>query len=111
MRDVRHGEHLWYWWDGEGFFSDTHSDKIYFTLGHVDFDADVVVRALASTLQRDGVVDSLAEGFKVLEGSSLQQGYVGLLSGEGIYQVCDKDGETEYGDTVEETFEATWIEL
>ena len=111
MRDIRHGEHLWYWWEGEGYFSETNSDLVYFTLGHVDSDTEVVVRALASTLQRDGVVDSLSDGFRMLEKSSFYQGHVGVLEGETVYQVCSEEGDTEYGDQVVEIFDATWVEL
>jgi hypothetical protein len=111
MRDIRHGEHLWYCWEGEGYFAETGSDLIYFTVGHVDFDTEVVTRALASTLQRDGIVDSLADGFRMLENSSALQGHVGILEGESVYYVCDEDGETEYGDKVQETLDATWVEL
>jgi len=111
MKDLRPGEHLWFWWEGEGYFADTRSELIYFTLGHVDVDNDVVLRALASTLQRDGIVDSLGEGFRMAEAGVTQQGHVGILPGESVYYVCDEDGETEYGDQVENSLDATWIEL
>lgn len=111
MRDVRHGEHLWVCWEGEGYFSDTHSDIIYFTIGHVDIDNELVRRALASTLQRDGIADSLADGFKLLESSEGQQGHAGFIVGESEYVVCNEDGETEYGDQVVECLDATWIEI
>ena len=111
MKDVRHGEHLWFCWEGDGYFPDTGSDLIYFTLGHVEVDNEVVLRALASTLQRDGVVDSLADGFRMVESATSQQGHAGILDGEQVYLVCDEDGETEYGDQVVESLDATWVEL
>lgn len=111
MRDVRHGEHLWLSWEGEGYFPDTRSELVYFTLGHVDLDNELVRRALASTLQRDGIVDALSDGFKLMEASVHQQGHAGILPGESEYLVCDEDGETEYGDRVEEVLDATWVEL
>lgn len=111
MKDVRHGEHLWQSWEGEGYFSDNHSDLVYFTIGDVDVEHELVRRALASTLQRDGVVDSLSDGFKLLENSTTQDGFGGLLDGETEYTVCDEDGETEYGDSVLEVVNITWVEF
>lgn len=109
MRDIRHGEHLWQSWEGEGYFFESNFEIIYFTLGEVDYDNDLVRRALASSLQRDGVVDSLSDGFKIIEDSVPSLGFVGFLPGETEYVVCDSDGETEYGDTVVEVINATWI--
>lgn len=111
MKDIRHGEHLWNSWEGEGYFSDTHSEFIYFTLGEVDFDHDLVRRALASTLQRDGVADGLSGGFKLIEASTTVFGFVGMLPGEIEYTVCDEEGDTEYGDRVVEPIYATWVEF
>lgn len=111
MKDVRHGEHLWQCWEGEGYFSDTYSEFIYFTLGDADFEHDLVRRALASTLQRDGVADGLSGGFKLIESSVLVSGFVGVLPGDTEYTVCDEDGDTQYGDRVGEPFIAMWVEF
>lgn len=111
MRDIRHGEQLWSSWEGEGYFSDTHSELIYFTEGDVDINNEIVRRALASTLQRDGIADSLSDGFKMLEMSVTQGGFAGFLPGETEYSVCDDEGMTEYGDTVENVLEITWVEF
>ena len=111
MKDIRHGEHLWQSWEGEGYFSDTHSELIYFTVGDVDVDNEIVRRALASTLQRDGVSDSLSDGFKLLATSYTQGGFAGFLPDDSEYTVCDESGETEYGDFVKEALEATWVEF
>lgn len=111
MRDIRHGEHLWFQWSGEGYYSDSDSDLIYCTIGHVDMDNEVVQRALASVLQRDGIVDSLGDGFKFLEDRPIQAGWAGFLPGEKDYIYCDESGETEYGDIAENPEEFTWIEF
>jgi hypothetical protein len=111
MRDIRHGEHLWHFWEGEGYFSDAYSTLIYYTEGTVDIDNEVVKRALASTLQRDGLADSLSDGFKMLEGSTSRGGFAGFISGESEHTVCDEGGLTEYGDTVDKILEITWIEF
>jgi hypothetical protein len=102
---------LWQCWEGEGYFSNNTAELIYFTLGEVDCDNDLVRRALASSLQRDGVVDSLSDGFRIIENSVALQGFVGLLPDEREYTVCDSEGQTEYGDTVDEAINATWIEI
>ena len=111
MRDIRHGEHLWQSWDGDGYTPSQDFDLIYFTLGSVDVEHELVRRALASTLQRDGIVDSLSDGFKILENSKVDEGFAGILEGELEYTACDEDGETEYGDFVEEIFAITWVEI
>lgn len=111
MKDIRHGEHLWLSWEGEGYFSDTHSELIFFTEGAVDMDNEIVRRALASVLQRDGICDSLSDGFKLLEGSSTLGGFAGFLPGETEYTVCDEEGYTEYGDKVEKVLDMTWVEF
>lgn len=111
MRDIRHGEHLWQSWEGEGYFSDTHSELIYFTEGAVDIDNEIVRRALASVLQRDGISDSLSDGFKLIEASTTQGGFAGFLPDETEYTVCDDEGVTEYGDTVVEALPMTWVEF
>jgi hypothetical protein len=111
VRDVRHGEHLWQCWGGEGYSSGSTAELVYFTLGEVDYDNDLVRRALASSLQRDGVVDSLSDGFRIIEDCVALLGFVGLLPGEREYTVCDSEGETEYGDVVDEVINATWVEI
>lgn len=111
MRDVRHGEGLWFEWNGNGSFSEGDSDLVYCTIGHVDIYNEVVRRALASVLQRDGVVDSLSDGFKYIEDKDVSVGWAGLLPDESEYTYCDETGETEYGDQVEKIEEFTWIEF
>jgi len=111
MRDIRHGEGLWFEWSGNGYFSGGNSDLVYCTIGHVDVDNEIVRRALASVLQRDGVVDTLGEGFKHIEEREVYVGWAGILPDENEYTYCDESGETEYGDIVEKTEEFTWIEF
>ena len=111
MRDIRHGEHLWFQWSGEGYYSDGGSNLVYCTIGHIDMDNEIVRRALASVLQRDGVVDSLGDGFKFLEDKPVQVGWAGILPDEKDYVYCDESGETEYGDFAKNPEEFTWIEF
>lgn len=111
MRDKRPGEGLWFEWSGSGYFSEGDSDLVYCTIGHVDVDNEIVRRALASVLQRDGIADSLGDGFKLIESKVISIGWAGILPDENDYTYCDDSGETEYGDQVQKIEEFTWIEF
>jgi len=111
VRDIRHGESKWVFWTGEGYFFNSHSEVVYFTNEHVDMTNDIVLRALASTLQRDGIVDSLSDGFKAVDGAQVFEGYAGILPDEKDYTVCDEHGETQYGDVVNTIYSFTWVEF
>lgn len=112
MKDVRVGESLWQQWDGYGYYPQGDSSEIvYFTEEHVDMDNELVRRALASNLQRDGIADSLSDGFKMLEDATIDTGWAGFLPQESELTYCDENGETEYGDIVEKTISITWIEF
>lgn len=111
MRDKRPGEGLWFEWGGSGYFSEGDSDLVYCTIGHVDVENEVVRRALASVLQRDGISDSLGDGFKLVEDKVIRIGWAGILPDEQDYIYCDESGETEYGDHVHKIKEFTWIEI
>lgn len=111
MKDVRVGEQLWHEWHGQGYESKTDAKVVYFTNDHVDIDNEIVRRALASTLQRDGIADSLSEGFNMIESGYVDIGWAGIIINEKEYWACDEDGETEYGDSVENRVLVTWIEF
>lgn len=112
MKDSRAGDWLWEEWTGEeyGSFSDG-SDLVYFTQGHVDVNNDIVMRALASALQRDGVCHSLSEGYLLARESEIVQGWAGILPDEMDFIVCNEDCETPYGDIVPKAIPCTWVEL
>lgn len=111
MKDSRAGDYLWDQWQGEGYEGRFGYDLIYFTEGHVDIDNEVVKRALASAIQRDGVADSLRDGFFLIESSESEWGWAGIIEDELEFSVCSEGGETPYGDFVLESFPITWIEL
>ena len=99
-------------WDGDHSYNlMDESDLAYYTVGHVDLETDIVIRALASTLQRDGLADSLGDGFKALDNCALTQGYAGFVDGEIFMSTCNENGETEYGETVDTIMEITWVQL
>jgi hypothetical protein len=111
MKDSRKGECLWVEWSGEGFVPSRPSTIIFYTHEHVDLSIDVVKRALASALQRDGSVVSLGHGYGAVEAANTIHGYSGHIDGEIYLSVCNSSGETVYGDIVDEIFETTWVEI
>jgi hypothetical protein len=110
MRDLRTGECLWSEWTGDGFNSDS-SEPIFFTQGHIDIEHEVVSRALASALQRDGSAVTLGDGFKLVERARVTHGFAGVVDGDIDFAVCDELGETREGDEVDEVLEITWVDF
>jgi hypothetical protein len=111
MRLNRLGETLWSQWDGVNLGDPSYSVITFFTDGNVDLDHEVVRRALASRLQRDGLVDSLGDAYKALDTSIIRHGFYGLLPDDVDMLECSEQGETYYGDLVPEPLEATWVEV
>lgn len=111
MKDSRVGELLWKEWTGDGF--DPHFDEsiVFFTDEHVDLENELIRRALASALQRDGISVSLANGFQSLESARITVGYAGEVDGDIDLSVCDEAGETPYGDSVDQVTPITWVEV
>ena len=109
MKDSRIGESLWFIWDGINH-PDTSSDSlILYTEEHIDIDEDVVRRALASTLQREGIVSSLGHGFSLIDGATNGHSYISFSA---EYQsFCDKDGLTESGESLDQIIPVTWVEI
>lgn len=111
-RNSRKGDFLWYEWVDGGFEDD--AVLWYYTFDHVDVSHPVVTRALASALQRDGVVDTLGQGYKVVEDSDENNfliTYAGKFQGEIEMILCDSEGVTFYGDIVDEKFPVTVVGL
>jgi len=108
MRDLRTGECLWSEWSGDGLDAYS-SSTVFFTEGHVDVEHELVLRALASALQRDGSAVSLGDGYRLAERATVDHGYAGYVDGDITMAVCDEDGETREGDEVDEVMEVTWV--
>jgi hypothetical protein len=106
----RKGENLWSEWSGAEFQASSSSVIIYTTEAHVDINNEVVLRALASAVQRDGIADSLADAFKAIKPFSSLLGYSGEVAGLEL-TVCDEHGETYYGDFVDDIIPTTWVEV
>ena len=94
MKDSRIGQILWSAWEGSGYTANIHNSITYYTEDHVDVDHDVVRRALASCIQRDGVVFSLSQGFQAIDGAVITQSWMGSLDGEIYLELCDEFGLT-----------------
>jgi hypothetical protein len=107
----RRGEVLWQEWDGNGFSATDATAVVFYTRGHIDIGIDIVLRALASAVQREGIVDSLGQAFKVIKPFTAVCGYSGEIDGGLEIAVCDEFGETYYGDVVDEAFPTTWVEV
>jgi hypothetical protein len=108
MRDLRTGECLWSEWTGSGFSLDS-SEPVFFTHGHVDIENEIVSRALASALQRDGSAVTLGNGFQLVNAAKVVQGYAGIVDADIDFSACDEHGETREGDEVDEVLEVTWV--
>lgn len=112
MKDSRAGESLWSQWQGGTHHAQNTEAVIFFTEEHVDIYNEVVRRALASSLQRDGLVDSLGLGFKTLDGkSNSQHAYMGYVDGDIEPTFCDVNGMTLLGDLVEEVIPITLVDI
>jgi hypothetical protein len=112
MKDIRFGDDLWEEWDGHELSFNKYLDStIYYTKDHTNLKNELVKRALASALQKDGVAISLAEGFKIIETSQSYYGWVGYLEEDNSLSECDEHGETDYGDLVVNNVPVTWIVL
>jgi hypothetical protein len=112
MKDSRKGETLWSQWAGHGYATDSTDSVVFFTEDHIDIHNEIVRRALASAIQRDGTVHSLGEAFSLLDGTvGVSNTYAGLLDGDTEYTICDKNGTTIYEDTLEEVIPITVVEI
>ena len=72
---------------------------------------DLVRRALASAIQRDGITNSLSESFKILEGSNTTFGWAGNSDFDLELMSCNELGYTDLGDSLTEVFAITWVEF
>jgi hypothetical protein len=112
MKDSRIGETLWSQWLGNSHHSQVTSALIYVTDEQVDVHDEVIRRALASAIQRDGIVDSLGQAFSLLDGKTTSQhAFAGHVDGDPDLTICDKDGMTLHGELVENVFFITLVDV
>lgn len=114
MKDSRIGESLWSIWEGDDLpVSLSDLEVIYFTHEHVDIENELVRRALASSIQRDGISSSLAQSFRMIEQSVVTLGASTTFPGERTPTYCYDDGETpagEYADPIDVIL-TTYVEV
>ena len=102
---------MWSEWHGDDFDELDGYNLYFYTEEHVDLENEVVRRALASALQRDGSAVTLGDGFKMIESSATLHTWAGEVDEEMTYTVCDKHGETRRGDYVDSVVEITLVGL
>lgn len=109
MKDSRIGESLWFLWDIE---EPVDGSLLFYTEDHVDLEHEVVRKALASTLQREGIAYSLGQGFKLIDEAEVLHGYSGLSPlGDQSGWPCNEHGETEDGYVLDFVVPATWVKV
>lgn len=111
MKDKRLGQELWLEWMGSGYLLTKENPAIYYTIDHIDLENELIRKALASAIQRDGIYDSLGDAFKAIDVGVVYSGWAGVLEEEFDLFVCTELGETEYGDILENVQPVTWVEL
>jgi hypothetical protein len=112
MKDSRKGETLWSEWFGGGYERDISSATVFYTEDHIDIHNEIVRRALASAIQRDGITDSLGGAFCLLDGPVIVlEGYAGFVDGDDEMTLCDKDGITTHEDNADSVIPITWVEI
>jgi hypothetical protein len=107
----RRGETLWYEWEGFGLPQTIFESLVYCTIGHVSLGENVVFTALSSAIQRDGVMDSVSRAGNAIQPYTVIHGYAGELDDGLELHVCTPEGQTYYGEIVDEIVPMTWVEV
>lgn len=108
----RAAEQLWAEWSGSGYEANGYKSVTYYTNSHVDLQNEVVLGGLGSALQRDGLVDSLWQGKQAVQVSSIySHGFAGSVDEDVDLTICDAQGETFYGDSVDSVIPITLVEV
>lgn len=111
MKDSRIGECLWSIWEGEGYTPETSYSIVYYTEDHVDLEEEVIRRALASSIQRDGIVYSLAQAYGAINAGFVSQKWVGTFNGEMYEEVCAESGLDAFGSALDRVVPVTFVEV
>lgn len=111
MKDSRIGESLWLEWTGDDDGQFRSAEVVLYTEDHIDIDNDVVKRALASALQRDGFAISLGEGYRYADSAEVSFGFAGPIDESLDLVECNEYGETRDGDIVDSIMKITWVEI
>lgn len=98
-------------WTGSGYTPETESDLIFYTEEVVNINIPLIQKALASSLQREGIVDSLSDGFNLVNYGHVVHGFFGYIGGDIVPTACDVLGYAEDGEKLEFFTSCTWVEL
>jgi len=110
-KDSRIGESLWFIWDGDST-EPFHEDSIvFYTEEHVDIEEDVVRKALASSIQREGISDSLSGGFMLIASGASGHSYYGYSLDYETQAICNSNGYSESGLFFSQVAPITWVEI
>lgn len=111
MKDSRIGESLWSIWEGSGYEEQLDNSIVYYTEDHVDLDNEIVRKALASAIQRDGIVYSLSEAFQAIDAAVITRLWAGTY-GEELYQeACSGNGISAGGVQLSGVVPVTFVEV
>lgn len=91
MKDSRIGQSLWAIWEGFGYEDQLSGSITYYTEEHVDVEHEVVRKALASSIQRDGIVFSLSQGFQAIDAGVVSHKWVKQLEDEMYLEAHDEE--------------------
>lgn len=111
MKDSRIGQSLWSIWEGFGYEEQINNSVVYYTEDHVDLDHEVVRKALASSIQRDGIVYSLSQGFQAIDAGAISHSWVGTYNEEPYQEICDEDGISTAGIRLIDVVPVTFVEV
>lgn len=111
MKDSRIGESLWFIWDGDEAILDSSDAIAIYTEGHIDTENEIVRKALASLLQREGIATSLGDGFNIIDRAAITDTYIGVINGDISESLCDESGLTSYGEYIESIRPITLVEV
>jgi hypothetical protein len=110
-KDSRIGESLWFIWDGEGHKVSSDESILFYTEEHIDIEEDVVRKALASSIQREGISDSLSGGFSLIASGLTGHDYAGYSLVSEKQYICNSDGISESEEQLTGVVPITWVEI
>jgi hypothetical protein len=110
-KDSRIGESLWFIWDGEGHKLSSDESIVFYTEEHIDIEEDVVRKALASSIQREGISDSLSNGFSLIASGISGHSYAGYSLVSERQHICNDNGYSESEEKLTGVVPITWVEI
>ena len=110
-KDSRIGESLWFIWDGEGHEVSSNESIVFYTEEHIDIEQDVVRKALASSIQREGISDSLSGGFSLIASGISGHSFAGSSLVSEKQYICNDAGVSESEEQLSGVVPITWVEI